>query len=423
MRTARDALDDAIAHSNDRPPDRDTALRELLGYERFLYATGGHLRQLVTLADLHTDALRRLTNRLDTSNRPDARESTWLHAATIINAAHDLVATHLLDGTPRTVEAEEILLRPASAAASRDVIAMILDAIDGSRQLMHQAARAQQRGHGASLIPARMFAHLQATNHAVSLCARATMYDLAQLPTSPTNPLHDLQPALPTQLTVAPPPITSPLAALRVLRQLNHDQARGLTTASPASLRDVALLGARVASTDVLPSTGDDRPLTRLQRAHAEDQLDAARSAWTRASTELTTAVRGLTKAPGAYGTAIRTLLDQPLDERTQRALLTALPALGRDAARTVQTLARRGGLVTRQPIPLQPRTAWRAITDEHAAALTERFGTAALTSSRALAAVRDLQRPSAPPREALPREQVLQRHLSHSLEQQGAAR
>lgn len=422
MRSARDALDGAIAHSNGRPPDRDTALQELLGYERFLYATGGHLRQLATLADLHTDALRRLTNRLDTSNPPDARESTWLRAATIINTAHDLVATHLLDGTPRTVEAEEII-GPASAAASREVIAMILDAIDGSRQLMHQAARAQQRGHGASLIPARMFAHLQATNHAVSLCARATMYDLAQLPASPTNPLHDLQPALPTQLTVAPPPMTSPLAALRVLRQLSHDQARGLTAASPASLRDVALLGVRVTTTEVLPITDDDRPLTRLHRAHAEDQLDAARSAWATASAELTTVVQGLTKAPGPYGAAVHVLLDGPLDQRTQRALLTALPVLGRDAARTVQTLARRGALVTRQRIPLQPRTAWRAITDEHADALTERFGTAALTSSRALAAVRDLRRTSAPPQESLPREQVLQRHLSRSLEQRGVSR
>jgi hypothetical protein len=396
-------------------------LQVLLGYERFLYGAGGHLRQVATLAELGSDALRRLTNRLHASTPPDAQDSTWLRAARIISAAHDLIGTHLLDGAPRTVEAEELVLGPASAAATREVVGMLLDAIEGSRQLIHRVARAQQRGHGSSPIPGPMLAHLHATNHVISLCARATMYDLAQLPTSAARPLHDLQPALASHLAATPAPISSPLAALRVLRQLCHDQARRLTPASPASLRDLALLGTRVSHGDVLPASDDDRPLTRLQRAHAEDQLDAARAAWTKASTELTTVVQGLTKAPGAYGAAVRTLLDQPLDQRTQRALLTALPAFGRDAARTVQTLAQHGALVTRQPVPLQPRTAWRPISDEHAANLTEQFTTAALASSRALAAVRELQPTNAPPPvRTLRPELALQRHHSASLEQRG---
>lgn len=423
---ARESLEEAIAVSNGSPPGGENALQELLGYERFLYGAGRHLRQLATVADLHTDALRRLTNRLDQSTPPElddsTRDSTWLRAARVMNTAHDLVATHFLDGIPRTVEGAETVLGPAAAAASREVVAMMLDAIEGSRQLMHRVSRAQQHRRGTSLIPGRMFAHLHSTNHVVSLCARATMYDLAQLPATAGTKLDNLQPALPSELALAPPPISSPLIALRVLRQLCHEQAGGLTAASPASLRDVALLGVRAASAEALPETNDNRPLTRLQRAHAEDQLDAARSAWSTASTELTTTVQGVTKAPGAYAAAIRTLLEQPLDQRTKMALLTALPALGHDAARTVQTLARRGGLVTRQPVPLQPRTAWRPINDQHAATLTERFGTAGLTSSRAVDAVRDLQRTGA--RQSLERrDEVRQRQLAQSLERRGASR
>lgn len=420
--SAREALEDAIVVSNGPAPSGSAALQELLGYERFLYGAGGHLRQLATLADLHTDSLRRLANRLDQSNRPDVEDSTWLRAATIINTAHDLIATHLLHGNPRTAEAEEVVIGPAAAAASREVIAMILDAVEGSRQLMHHVARAQQHRQGKSLIPGRMFAHLHATNHAVSLCAKATMYDLAELPPNASSHLDHLQPALSTQLTATAPPVSTPMAALRVLRQLCHDQARGLTAASPASLRDVALLGARVATAKSLPATADDRPLKRLARADAEDQLDAARAAWLAASSDLTTAVQGLTKAPGAYGAAIRTLLDHPLDQRTQGALLTALPALGRDAARTVQTLTRRGGLVTRQPVPLQPRTAWHPITEAQASTLTERFGSAALLSSRALATVRDLHRMDTTATAPRPHK-ARQRQLSQSLEQRGLGR
>jgi hypothetical protein len=423
MRSAREALDEAIGLANQNPPGGENPLQELLGYERFLHGAGGHLRQLTTLADLRTDALRRLTNRLDQSALPEVEDSTWLRAATVITTAHDLVATHLLDGTPRTVEAEELILGPAAAGASRELIQMILDAVEGSRQLMHRVARAQQHRQGRSLIPGKMFAHIHATNHAVSLCARATMYDLAQLPTAGGRALDHLQAALPTDLTVAPTPIHGPLAALRVLRQLSHDQARGLTAASPASLRDLALLGAKITTTPVLPATGDNRPLTRLQRTHAEDHLDTAHTAWLAASTELTTTVQGLTRAPGAYGAAIRTLLDEPLDQRTQTALLTARPSFGRDAARTVQTLARRGGLVTRQRIPLQTRTAWRPINDEHVDVLTERFGTAALTSARALSAVRDLQRTPVAPGASLQDQRSLQQRRSQSREQQVLSR
>src|SRR4051794_22661449 len=105
------------------------------------------------------------------------------------------------------------------------------------------------------------------------------------------------------------------------------------------------------------------------------------------------------------------------------RVRLPALPTLGRDAARTVQTLAVRGELVTRQPIPLQPRTAWRAIRDGQATLLTERFATAALTSARALAAVRDLHPTPPPPQHSARSEPARQRHLSQTLDQRGASR
>lgn len=401
MTSAREALDHAIVVSNTRQPSAEIAHQELLGYERFLYTAGHHLRLLMTLGEVRTDATRRLASRLTWRKLREPSQGAWFDTAVIVGTAHDLVATHLAGGVPRTPEAKELLLGPGSAGACRNLAEMVVDAVDASRQLTHRATLAQKRRPDRP-IPRKILDRIHTTNKVISVCARATLWDLTQLSPDLPDTNRGLEPAVPTDVTRSTTSLaSSPLAALRLLRQMCHDQARGLTSASPASLRDLALLGTRINGPDLLGPAQDDRPLTRLQRAQAADQLDAARAAWTEASTELTTTVRGITKAPGPYGTAVQSLLTEPLNSRTRHALASALPSLGRDAARTVEALADRGDLVTLQPIPLQPRNAWRPITSEHSDAIAARFRNAADASSRAATAIHDLDRPRDEPQRA----------------------
>jgi hypothetical protein len=347
----------------------------------------------MNLAEVRTDAIRPLMQRLNQMTVPNTTHGAWYQAATLIGTAHDLVASHLAEGVPRTPEANERLVGPGAAAAGRTVTELIAEAVDASRELTHRAALSQKRRRQDPPIPTSLFNRIHTMNQAVGLCARATLWDLAGIPQQVSS-LGTLEVAVPAGLAeLDARQLSAPFAAFRVLRQLCHDQGRGLTPASPASMRDLALLGVRLNDPE-LPQFAydDDRPIARLQRAHAADQINAARTAWSTAATELTTTVQGITKAPGPYGAAVQTLLDQPLSDQTRRALATALPALGRDAARTVETLASRGDLVTRQPIPLQARNTWRPITAEHAETIASRFNAAARASSRAAAALRDLQ-------------------------------
>jgi hypothetical protein len=398
MAAARDLLDGAVAASSRRQTAADDVVAELIGNRRFLRTAGVHLHLMTNLAGLRVDAISRLTRHAKRLTVRSSTPSAWMDATASVGAAHDLVATHLNDGVPRTPEAVDQLLGPPAAQACRNLTEMMLAAVGASENLMHQADLAYRRGPHSSL-PAKAFLQARSTNQALALYGRAAMWEITQT----TNPDHSrngrtvdtLQAALlrdpqQTQTHVA----GTPQSALRLLVQLCHDQARGLTSASPASLRDLALLGARINDASLLEAIADDdRPLARLQRAHAADQIDAANAAWSTAAIELTTTVQGLTKAPGPYGSTIGHLLTQPLDPNTRGALATALPALGRDAARTVETLAAHGDLVTLQPIPLQTRKAWRPIGIEHADTIADRFSAAADASARTNTALRDLQR------------------------------
>jgi len=393
MGSARDALDHAVTVSVNRQPSAEAALAELIGYERFLYNAANHLSLLMRFTEVRTDAIRRLANRLNGVRFPAATGGAWFEVARFVGAAHDLLCTHLAGGVPRTPEAKTRLLGPAPAAACRNFTELIIEAVDASAELRHRAMLAQKR-RADRPISATTLRRISLTNQVVSVCARAAMWDLVQVPPNAAAQLDSLPVALPENLARSETLfVSTPLAAVRLLGQLCHDQARGLTSASPASLRDLALLGVRLNDPQLLESAADDRPLARLARAHATDQIDAARSAWSNAARELTTTVQGITKAPGAYGAAIQLLLHEPLNPRTRNALATTLPALGRDAARTVQALADRGDLVTLQPIPLQTRAGWRAITPQQTTAISTRFTHAAEASSRATAAVQDVHR------------------------------
>ena len=417
----RNAVDRAVAASGRRQPAADAALPDLFGNERFLRNAGSHLRLMMDLAGLRIDAITRLAVRVNQRPLREVTPGPWMDATAALGVGHDLVTTHLRDGAPRTPEATEKLLGPPAAVACRTITELILDAVAASENLIHQSELAHRR-EPHTLLPSTHLRRFRTRNQNVSVFARAILWDLTGLDNNAANgpgrSLDTLQVALPVEVAhVEPRTAHTSLAALRLLRQLLHDQARALAPASPASLRDLARLGIRLndpklVDPALLGAGENDTPLHRLRRAHARDQIDAARTAWSTAASELTTTVRGTTKAPGPYAAAVQTLLEKPLDPRTQQALLSVLPQIGRDAARTVEHLAAHGELVTLQTIPLQTRKAWRPITLEHADVLAARFTTAATASSRATAAIQDLHGPTTTLRDRSSRE-VEQRQLA----------
>ena len=390
MASAREAVAHALVLGAGRLPDAETGAVELAGYARFLRYAGTHLHTLFRLGELRNDHTSRLVQQLNRVHETEPTGGRWLHAASLLGAAHDVLATHLTGvGVPRTPEADELLAAPATVAACREVTGLIVAAVDGSGELLRRTAQAQQ-GRPDKPVSAETFRHFHARNQIASLCARAALWDLDQLMSQGSRGrLDQLRPSL--QLNARqPPPFSTSIAALRLLRHYSYAQARGLTVASPASLRDMALLGVRVTNSDATahdlhsPSTA----LDRIRHAHFADQLTEAHAAWGSASTGLTNTVRGLTKAPADYAAAIKVLLDAPLTPGLRRALGTALPRMGVEAAVTIQRLGDRAELVTLQRPPLRTRHEWRPITPEHTAALVEQFNTAARTTRHAYATI-----------------------------------
>src|SRR4051794_22589808 len=94
---------------------------------------------MANLADLRVDGISRLTRHANQLSVRSVTPSAWMDAAASVGAAHDLVTTHLSDGVPRTPEAVDQLLGPPAAQACRNLTEMILDAVDASENLMHQA--------------------------------------------------------------------------------------------------------------------------------------------------------------------------------------------------------------------------------------------------------------------------------------------
>ncbi|MFL6108015.1 MAG: hypothetical protein ACJ72L_13725 [Marmoricola sp.] len=387
----RDALDRAIFASTNERLDAEAAYTEILGYERFLLTAGNHLHTLLTLADVPVDGLRRLTARLNTIQRSDVRTGAWFEAATKLGGAHDLLATHLTSMVPWTPDGEELLLGPASAAACADVTSLILEALPASRALMHRGMLAQKHRPDHP-IPWSAFRRIRVSNDAASLYARSTLWDLRQSHAAAIVPLDDLQPAIPTGVEhVLRDSFQTTLGALRVLRQISHTQVHSAVAASPASVRDVAVLGARITDPSTVEFGGADGGLAKVRRADALDRLSAAHEAWSSAGNELTRTIRGLTKAPAAYGGAVRVLLEADLTPSLRLTLARALPRLGSDAGRIVERMANDGSLVTLQPVFGQPRRMWQPIAFEHGRSTSDAFADAATASNEAATALRDL--------------------------------
>ena len=374
--------------------DVATAQDELLGYERFLHVAGVHLQLLTGLAHTPTAPARKLASHLRNLRGGGARSGRWYDAATLLGTAHDLVATHLENGLlPRTPEAEEVLTPPAALHGSRNVTELVLGAVSTRAQLCRHALRSQHRLPEAERpISKTHTGHLRTTTTTIEVYAMAALWGLDN-DSNAGGPetIVDLSPAAVTP-AVRSVAFARSLDALAVLRQLVHKQAQGDAPASPASLRDLALLGARfTASADFLPApqTG----LERILHAHALDAFDTAHDAWTTASRDLTTTVQGVTKAPGAYGAAIHRLLQSdPNDDSLRAPVLAALPRLAREASQTITELASTGALLAPQR-DVSLRRSWTPLPADAVARLEDRFRDAGQATTRATRAAQEAVR------------------------------
>jgi len=400
MSATRNAVENALAHATHRLPNAEAGAREVAGYMRFLHYGASHLHTLLQLAEVRNDHATQLVEKLANTDDESPTGGQWYEAATLLGAAHDLLTTHLTGvGVPRTPEAEDILAGPDALPSCIEVAKLISASVDGSHELLHQASRAQQ-GRPDKLIATRTFYRFHQLSHTVSLCARAALWDLTNLAHDlPQSRLAGLRSAVDLN-TPSPPTFATSIGALRLLRQYSHAQARGLAPASPASLRDLALLGMRLTDPAAAPPEHQEHgtPLDRLVRAHLADHLAEAHKAWSIASHELASSVQGLTKAPGACGTAVHQLLDADLTPKLRRTLASMLPRMGVEAAVTIQLLAERADLVTLQRPALKTRHEWRPILPEHAASIADHFSAAARATRHASATLASVEAPSARP-------------------------
>ncbi|HET7415615.1 MAG TPA: hypothetical protein VFI97_07980 [Arthrobacter sp.] len=387
IRAAAAAVDRARLITGARFPDADTAHTELLGYERFLHVAGSHLKLLDDLARTNSTPRRRLAAYLARLPQGTVNDGRWYDAARTLATAHDLVATHLgRHLIARTPQAEELLAETTADPAVREVARLVMDAAIARKPLLSAAKRAQRRlACDARPASGELLTHLHRIGATVEVYTKAALWELDQDPSAQhRDVLTGLEPA--TRLVPAAPSarFKSSLAALKMLRQASYVQAHGNTDASPASLRDLALLGVRYTGPDARTLPEASSGLERLQCAHATDMLNEAHFAWRRASEGLTVAIQGVTTAPGAYGAAVNDLLRADLPDSTlHRAVIAALPQLGREACRTIRVLGRSGGLVTRQR-GLDQRVHWRPMPDVDLAELSDRFEAAVDASARA---------------------------------------
>jgi hypothetical protein len=370
----------------------DSAHDEILGYQRFLRMCGAHLQLLSRFQQEVTPEHRHLMARLADVPDHGGGPSNWLRASQLLGAAHDLLATHLDHKlVPRTVEAEEALGASSVIAPTSALTALVLDAINAAPHLI-QAAGDAQKGKHLQPIPYPWLAGLRGRTNSLRPFAKAVHLDASRLaPEGESSPMTILQAA---PIVASWPPdrstLDSPVAAMRLLRQLTMDQAHGRVDASPMSLRDLAQLGTTITKPDLACLPAPTTSLQRLERAHALDALESAQTSWAAAAEGLTEVVLGLTRAPHLYGDAIgRVAQTEDLRPSVRLALLAALPRLGQDAALTIETLHSKNALVSRQRDGARLAMVWRPISHRQADALASRFHNAAVTSRQAATTVR----------------------------------
>lgn len=218
---------------------------------------------------------------------------------------------------------------------------------------------------------------------------------------SPTAPniditaVADLAPAVPRAVAPGASTFDDWLQALRVLRLLSYRQTNGLEQASPGCLHDLVRLArtATGASDQWLPTPRT--PIARVQRASAIDKLQEAREAWADTSVALGQHIRGLTKAPRLYADAIAVVQEAHAHEGVRRAVLAALPRLGREAGLTTTRLARTGSLTIANKEVGRFQESWRLLTPDESEVLAARFTRSGHASQAASIAVTQLDRAS----------------------------
>jgi hypothetical protein len=372
--------------------DPDLVAVELAGYERFLRVAGIHLALLQDLSGVTITGLEQLRTNLRNAELREVEPSMWLDAAKALGAAHDLVATHAPAAGPRTAEAMDLVVGPASLSGCRDVTLLIEEARLGCQVTINRFRRPRTRiGRSADL--SREVARIRKLNSRIEITTKATLWELEERLREHHGPkLDELQIAVaPSTLRQGVSQLECQLSAIRLLRQLTFLHSQGRIAASPASLRDLATLGARMTDPG-LPLPEPRTALGRVRLAHARDRMDIAHAAWNAAGRDRTESIRGLSKAPTSFRTTIESVVAEPEPSLSLRVALTAaLPHLGRDAVGTVTAMTSTGSLLTRQPVYAQPRKEWRRIQHEEGALVAGRFREAGLASVGVSPALRDL--------------------------------
>jgi len=401
MDLAERAAHSAIALARDGHLGFEAGHVELLGYERFLRTCGAHLGLLSDLAADRPSGVDQLARLLRGLPAFDASHSAWRSAAVALGVAHDLVATHLgPERALRSPDIADIIGRRDTLGTSRPLMGLLLEAADANNGLLG-ALRNQRRRHGHLPMSTTRFRQLIDANEALLLHAKAALWDLdASTAISMDQPLAQLE--LVTRMPGAGmTPIRSPLRALLEIRRVSFAQSRGEAPASPASLRDLALLGAQFSHPDAVELPAPPTPLERLERAHLADLLQNAYDAWTDAAAALGHHIQGVTKAPGSYGQAIGYLLGNEHSTAVRLAIVVALPRLGQEASHTIDRLKDDRALATPRREPGKVRVTWEPAPLTEFTLLRERFRMAAKSSADAAAALRRLTDEASPSQRA----------------------
>ncbi len=281
LTAARERAALAITHTP-RLGDPDLVAVELAGYERFLRVAGIHLALLEDLSGVTTTGLEQLRRDLRHIKLREVEPSMWLDAAKSLGAAHDLVSTHTTVAGPRTAEAMDLVVGPASLSSCRDLTAADrgrsprVPGHDQPIQVAPHGDRAQPRPQSRGCpCPTALNSRIEITDEGDAVGARRSSSATTVAPISMIS--RSRSPPQPSWSGHHSSNVSS--QAIRLLRQLTFLQSQGRVAASPASLRDLAALGARMTDPD-LPLPEPRTALDRVRIAHARDRMDTAHTAW-----------------------------------------------------------------------------------------------------------------------------------------------
>ena len=353
------------------------------GFERYLAVIGRHLR-FVAAPGLSPDVspvdnrvttspvLPQLVRRMNDLRLAAPTDSAWSRATESLATAHDLLSTHLgPDGRKRTPDIE-VLADPPLRQGTIDEVLSLLDAPLAVRDRLLAASTGALRNTEQAASARATASHVRQSTDAIRQLA-TTYRSSTPVPDHDLTRVTSLTPALVVSAATSPRFIDA-LHALRVLRLLSFRQSAGDMNSSPGCLHDLARL-ARTTLADAdqwLPHP--QTPIARIQLASTLDQTDVARQAWEDAAAALGQHVRGLTRAPRLYADAIHVVQHAHAHDGVRRAVLAALPRLGREAGLATTHLASRDSLVVATRRIGRTGPTWRLLSPAESDALAAHF-------------------------------------------------